>query len=203
MIAKTPTGTRIEWPTVAVLGLVLAALVVVWVTGPEHRGDILASVGAVGAVLLAVLRPMLIPPAALALLVVVGASGCGASALRAHATIATVAAVTLGGAAPLVDPACDAALTACQREPTCLAETAGRCRAASAAVDGLALMTRGYLDAIEVASMADEGAAMPALMTGLSRLVVRWGEVAAYLLRFGVELPALPALASSLLGGAS
>jgi hypothetical protein len=203
MIAKTPTGTRIEWPTVAVLGLVLTALVVVWVTGPEHRGDILAGVGAVGAVLLAVLRPMLIPPAALILAACLGASGCGASALRTHATIGTVAAVTLGGAAPLVAPACDAALTACQREPTCLAETAGRCRAASAAVDGLALVTRGYLDAIEIASMADEGAALPALMTGLSRLVVRWGEVAAYLLRFGVELPALPALASSLLGGAS
>ncbi len=194
--------SRISWPTAAVLVAIIAATVTVWVTSPDHRGDILAALAVIGPALLALMRPMLRGPA-LALIVGLGASGCGASALSTHATIATVAAVTLGGAAPLVDPACDAALTACQREPTCLAETAGRCRAASAAVDGLALMTRGYLDAIEVASMADEGAAMPALMTGLSRLVVRWGEVAAYLLRFGVELPALPALASSLLGGAS
>lgn len=59
MITKTPSGRRVEWPTVAVLALVLTALCVVWVTGPEHRGDILAGVGAVGALLLAVLRPML------------------------------------------------------------------------------------------------------------------------------------------------
>jgi hypothetical protein len=191
---------RIEWPTVAVLALVLTALCVVWVTGPEHRGDILAGVGAVGALLLAVLRPMLIPPAALVLVAFLG-SGCGASALRTHATIGTVAAVTLGGAAPLVAPACDAALTACQREPQCIAETAERCRLASASFDGLAVVTRSYLDAIEVASMADEGEVLPALMAGLSRLVVRWGEVVALLGRFGVELPALPTAASSLLSG--
>jgi hypothetical protein len=185
---------------VAVLGLVLTALCVVWITGPEHRGDILAGVGAVGALLLAVLRPMLVPPAALVLVAFLG-SGCGASALRTHATIATVASIAIGGAAPLVAPTCDAALTACHGEAQCVSETAERCRVAGASVDGLALATRAYIDAIEVASMAEEGETLPALMTGLSRLVVRWGEVVALLGRFGVELPALPAMASSLLSG--
>lgn len=130
-------------------------------------------------------------------------TGCGASALRTHATIGSVAAVTLGHAAPLVAPACDVALTQCRGEVACVTETAERCRVATGAVEGLVLVTRGYLDAIEVASMADEGEVMPALLTGLSRLVVRWAEVVALLGRFGVALPALPALASSLLGGGS
>ncbi len=194
MIAKTPTGTRIEWPTVAVLGLVLAALVVVWVTGPEHRGDILAGVGAVGAVLLAVLRPMLIPPAALALLVVLGASGCGASALRTHATIATVASVAVASAAPAVPVACEAALTACHGEAPCVAETAERCRAAASATDGLVAAVRGYVDAVEVASYADEGSVLPALLAAWGGLVRLWPTVVAVLAAIGVTVPALPAV---------
>lgn len=147
------------------------------------------------------------PPAALVLLAALACAapltGCGASALRTHATIGSVAAVTLGQAAPLVAPACDVALTQCRGEVACVTETAERCRVATGAVEGLVLVTRGYLDAIEVASLADEGEVMPALLTGLSRLVVRWAEVVALLGRFGVALPALPALASSLLGGGS
>lgn len=202
MISKTPSGRRIEWPTVAVLALVLTALCVVWVTGPEHRGDILAGVGAVGALLLAVLRPMLLPPVALVLVAFLG-TGCGASALRTHATIGSVAAVALGQAAPLVAPACDVALAGCHGEVACVTETAERCRVASGAVEGLVVVTRGYLDAIEVASLADEGEVMPALLTGLSRLVVRWAEVVALLGRFGVALPALPDVAATMIGGGS
>lgn len=59
MITKTQSGRRVEWPTVAVLALVLTALCVVWVTGPEHRGDILLGIGAIGNLLLAIMRPML------------------------------------------------------------------------------------------------------------------------------------------------
>jgi hypothetical protein len=182
---------RIEWPTVAVLALVLTALCVVWVTGPEHRGDILAGVGAVGALLLAVLRPMLVPPA-LVLVAVLGASGCGASALRTHATIATVASIAVGGAAPLVAPACDAALTACHGEAQCISETAERCRVASRAMEGAVAGVRGYIDAVEVASLADEGEALPALLAGWQALARLWPTVAAALAAFGVTLPALP-----------
>lgn len=54
---------RISWPTAAVLVAVIAAIVVVWVTSPDHRGDILGAIGALGALLLAVMRPMLRGPA--------------------------------------------------------------------------------------------------------------------------------------------
>jgi hypothetical protein len=199
MIAKTPTGRRVEWPTVAVLALTLALLAVIWIVGPDHRGDYLLTIGAIGGFVLAFMRGIA-SPAALVLVAFLG-SGCGASALRTHATIATVASIAIGGAAPLVAPTCDAALNACHGEAQCVSETAERCRVAGASVDGLALATRAYIDAIEVASMAEEGETLPALMTGLSRLVVRWGEVVALLGRFGIDLQALPALASSLLSG--
>jgi hypothetical protein len=202
MIAKTPAGHRIEWPTVAVLGLVLAALVVVWVTGPEHRGDILAALGTVGALLLAVMRPMLVPPSVF-LLVFLGASGCGASALRQHATIASVSSAALAAAAPMVPAACDAALTACHGSEGCVMPTAERCRIAAASVEVAVASVRGYADAIEVASMADEGEVMPALLSALGGVTRLWAALVAALLSLGVELPALPALAATLLGGAS
>lgn len=51
--------SRISWPTAAVLVAIIAAIVAVWVTGPEHRGDILAALGILGPALLALMRPML------------------------------------------------------------------------------------------------------------------------------------------------
>lgn len=201
MIGKL-SGRRIEWPTVAVLGLVLTSLCVVWVTGPEHRGDILAGVGAVGAMLLAILRPMLVRPAALVLVAFLG-SGCGASALRQHATIASVSSAALAAAAPLVPAACDAALTACHGSEGCVVPTAERCRIAAASVEVTVASVRGYADAIEVASMADEGEVMPALLSALGGVTRLWAALVAALASLDVELPALPALAASLLGGAS
>lgn len=49
---------KIEWPTAAVLVAVIAAIVTVWVTSPDHRGDILAVLGTVGAIVLAVMRAL-------------------------------------------------------------------------------------------------------------------------------------------------
>lgn len=183
---------KLEWQTVVVLVAFVAAAVVVWTVAPDHRGDILATLAVVGPAVLAVMRPMLVPPAALLLVACLGASGCGASALRTHATIATVASIAVGGAAPLVAPACEAAMSSCQREPACLTETAERCRVASRAMDGAVAGVRGYIDAVEVASLADEGAALPALLAGWQALARLWPTVVAALAAFGVALPALP-----------
>lgn len=131
---------------------------------------------------------------ALALLVVLGASGCGASALRTHATIATVASVAIAAAAPSVPAACDAALTTCRGEVACVTETAERCRVAARATDGLVAAVRGYVDAVEVASYADEGQALPALLAAWSGLVRLWPTVVAVLAAIGVTVPALPAV---------
>lgn len=193
---------RISWQTVTVLVAVIAAVVIVWVVSPEHRGDILAALGVLGPMLLAFMRPALRGPA-LALLVVIGASGCGASALRQHATIASVSSAALAAAAPMVPAACDAALTACHGSEGCVMPTAERCRIAAASVEVAVASVRGYADAIEVASMADEGEVMPALLTALGGVTRLWAALVAALLSLGVELPALPALAGTLLGGAS
>jgi hypothetical protein len=144
-----------------------------------------------------------IVPVALVLVACLGASGCGASALRQHATIASVSSAALAAAAPLVPAACDAALTACHGSEGCVTPTADRCRIAAASVEVAVASVRGYADAIEVASLADEGEVMPALLSALGGVTRLWAELVAALASLDVELPALPALASALLGGAS
>jgi hypothetical protein len=193
---------HLEWQTVVVLVAFVAAAVVVWVVSPDHRGDILATLAVVGPAVLAMMRPMLIPPAALVFVALLG-SGCGASALRQHATIASVSSAALAAAAPLVPAACDAALTACHGSEGCVTPTAERCRIAAASVEVAVASVRGYADAIEVASLADEGEVMPALLSALGGVTRLWAALVAALTSLGVELPALPALAASLLGGAS
>lgn len=134
-------------------------------------------------------------------LVCLPALGCGASALRTHATIATIAAGTLASTAPLVAPACDAALAGCDGAAACIDSTAERCRVAAVAAEGALVATRGYIDAIDVASLADEGLVLPALLSLASALAARWAEVVAALAGVGVTLPALDL--GALLGGAS
>jgi hypothetical protein len=128
-------------------------------------------------------------------------TGCGGSALRTHATIATIAAGTLASTAPLVAPACDAALSGCDGAAACIDSTAERCRVAAVAAEGALVATRGYIDAIDVASLADEGLVLPALLSLASALAARWAEVVAALAGVGVALPPLDL--GALLGGAS
>lgn len=50
---------KIEWPTVAALGLVLASIVAVYgLSSGEERSELLAGVAAAGSVVLALLRAM-------------------------------------------------------------------------------------------------------------------------------------------------
>lgn len=228
MTTTAPRPPHIEWPTAVVLLGVLASMTAVWaLASPEQRADLLTGVGALGSVVLAIMRAMLTrppgpPPASangldthspltddrpsrlpgalrlapLALLVILPA--CGASALRQHATIATVAAGTLAATAPLAAPACDAALTSCEGRSQCIDETAERCRLAAAALEGAGTATRAYLDGLGAAVLADEGAVLPALLAALGALARAWGEAAATLAALGVELPALPSLGALL-----
>lgn len=60
MTAHRPQIPRIEWPTAAVLLGVLASMTAVWaLASPEQRADLLTGVGALGSVVLAVMRAML------------------------------------------------------------------------------------------------------------------------------------------------
>jgi len=130
-------------------------------------------------------------------------TGCGASALRTHATIATVASASLGAAAPLVAPSCDLALVQCAHAEPCVTETAERCRVAAAATEGLIASTALYIDAIDAAALADEGLVMPALLALAVALARGWAAAVAALAGVGVTLPALPPIVGSLVGGAS
>lgn len=206
MSGGTYPRLAISWPTVAALGLVLAAFVAVWMTATgEHRSEILAGVGAVGAVLLAALPGMLRRARVLVpvLLVALATQACGASALRTHASVGTVAAVTVASTAPLVAPACDAALTSCHGDAACIESTGESCLAASRAHDGVRAGVSAYLDAIEVAALADEGEVLPALATALRGLAALWEATRVALAPLHVELPALPPVVLTLLGGAS
>lgn len=143
------------------------------------------------------LRVALLVPLAIAV------AGCGASALRTHATVGTVAAVTVASTAPLVAPACDAALTDCHGDAACIDRTGATCLAASRAHDAARAGVTAYLDAIEVAALADEGEVLPALATGLRGLAALWEAARVALAPLRVELPALPPVVLTLLGGAS
>lgn len=205
MTGGTYPRLTISWPTVVALALVLAAFVAVWMTATgEHRSEILAGLGALGAVLLAALPGMLRRARVLVpvLLVALATQACGASALRTHATIAVVASGTLASTAPLVAPACDAALAGCRGAAACVDDTAERCRVAAAATEGAIVGVRAYVDAVELAADADEGAVLPVLLGALAALVRAWAGLAAALEPVGVTLPTLPGV-DALLGGAS
>lgn len=58
MLEKLKT-IKIEWPTVAALGLVLASIVAVYgLSSGEERSELLAGVAAAGSVVLALLRAL-------------------------------------------------------------------------------------------------------------------------------------------------
>lgn len=235
------TLPRIEWPTAAVLVAVLALTGLVWWSSPDHRGDILAGIAALGGVALSLMRAMLAsrPPAppphangldrspldasaaddddddtiahrlrapAALLAVSLCLTGCGASALRTHSTIATVARVGVVAAHPAIVRACESALATCT-DDACLEHVAADCRTASAARDTAHEAVAAYIDAIEIAAHADEGAVLPALSSALD-VVVHAYDAARIAIRAvtGYELPPLPPgaveIALALIGGA-
>ena len=140
-------------------------------------------------------------------------TGCGASALRTHSTIATVARVSVVTAGEAIARTCEVALSRCTDE-ACVERTSADCTvagtAAEAAIDGV----RAYVDVIEVAALADEGqvaASLDLAVQTMARLYNALRDALASLPSLGVTLPPLPpiaiavlrALAEQLTGGAS
>ncbi len=202
--------TQPSWPTVALVVAMLAAMLATYaLTRGEDRTETILVLGAIGTTLAALMRPLFARfytplGALLAVSLALGASGCGASALRTHATIATVASASLGAAAPLVAPSCDLALSSCAGAEQCIAETVDRCRIATAAAEGLIASTSLYIDAIDAAALADEGLVLPALLALAGALARGWAAAVAQLASVGVTLPGLPPIVGELLvGGAS
>ena len=200
--------TQPSWPTVALVVAMLAAMLATYaLTKGEDRTETILVLGAIGTTLAALMRPLLArfyTPLVMVVAVslAIGASGCGASALRTHATIGAVAQVTMSTTRELVPAGCDAALTACHGDASCIDRTAGDCRIAATAYDSALAGVRAYLDAVQVAAMGDEGLVLPALLVGLAGLAHLWESTRAALAGVGVTLPALPPIALELLAGA-
>lgn len=125
--------------------------------------------------------------------------GCGASALSTHASIAVSMEAGLGVSRGLIAPACDVALTACHGDQACIDGTARDCRSAVAAWDVTHAAVIGYVEALQAASLADEGAVLDALAMVLATTARTWAATAAALATVGVALPSIPDAAAPLL----
>lgn len=138
----------------------------------------------------------------LACALAVAVSGCGASAVRDHATAATVLTVAVRGAGDLAVGAVDLAGSQCE-DAACVDRVEDAASAVAVAHEGLRLAAGTYRDAVEVAAVADQGEAalLGALVTALARTVARWDEMVTVLRdRLAVDLPLLPPMVRALLG---
>ena len=125
--------------------------------------------------------------------------GCGASALQTHATIAVSMEAGLGVSRGLIAPACDVALTACHGDQACIDGAAHDCRSAVAAWEVTHAAVIGYVEALQAASLADEGAVLDALAMVLATTARTWSSLTTTLATVGVTLPSIPDAAAPLL----
>lgn len=147
-----------------------------------------------------------IPRVALVLGLLLPLPGCGASALSTHATIAVSMEAGLGVSRGLIAPACDVSLTACHGDQACIDGVARDCRSAVAAWEVGHAAVLGYVEALQAASLADEGSVLDALAMVLATTARTWAATVAALATVGVTLPSIPDAAAPLLaaiGGSS
>jgi hypothetical protein len=134
-------------------------------------------------------------------------TGCGASALRTHSTIATIARVSVVTAGDAVALTCETALARCGANAACVERTGGDCRTAATAAEAAIAGVRAYVDVIEVAARADEGQIGEALDLALQAMARVYESVRETFasLSLGVTLPPLPpvavAIVRALVGG--
>lgn len=118
--------------------------------------------------------------------------GCGASALRSHATATVIATIAVSSAEDVYLAHLDASQGECSDE-ACIDAARSAHRPAESAIALARVAVRAYRDAVEIASEADETQdLLAALVTAALRLVARWGEVVAAMAGLGVDVPPLP-----------
>lgn len=129
---------------------------------------------------------------ALVSLALVLLAGCGASALRTHQTIATIARVSVVAAHPAIVSACETLMSRCT-DDACLERVGHDCEAAAVARDTAHAAVRAYVDTIQIAAHADEGRVAPALDLALSTLARVYDAAREAIARMtGYQLPELP-----------
>lgn len=126
--------------------------------------------------------------------------GCGASAVGAHARAATVSAVALQGASAAVrESASVDAASSCPGSMTdvdhdaCLDRIAAHWAPADVAISAARTSLSLWIDAIDIASHAEDGADLwEPLSTALANVVLEYQRLAAALRAFEVNVPPLP-----------
>lgn len=131
---------------------------------------------------------LLAVPTGLALALIVG---CSPSALQTHATIALVASHTLEVTRASALATCTALRDACAADIACIEHTRADCLAVADAQDATVAAVAVYVDAVELAALADEGRVMEALRFTLEAVERAWVSFGERLAVVGISLPAL------------
>jgi hypothetical protein len=124
------------------------------------------------------------------------ASGCGASALRQHATAARLTMVALDTAGDAIVEGTQAAVDACPApgdpaRPACIEQVSEVSRAAAASRDALIAPAHAWRDAILAAAAdPDSPDVMAALTAAASAIARHWASFAGALSALGVDVPA-------------
>lgn len=118
-------------------------------------------------------------------------SACSPSALQTHATIALVASHTLEVTRASALSTCAALRDTCAADAACIESTRADCLAVADAQDVAVAAVSSYVDAVEIAALADEGRVMEALRFALEAAAGAWAELGARLAVVGIALPSL------------
>lgn len=119
------------------------------------------------------------------------ASGCGASSLRTHATIGAIAASALATSEIAIVDTCRARRDACAGGLACVESVRASCVDAAAAQDATRDVVSVYLDAIEIAALADDGRVAEALAGALVAAQSAWAALGRTLGELGISLPSI------------
>lgn len=134
---------------------------------------------------------------ALALALAIGLlSGCGASAVRIHATSATIATHAATAARAELLRAVDARIAACRALPEpvpCLDEAQRQATDAGIALDAAVIAIASYREAVEVAHLAeDQDVAGVVLARAKAHASEQWSRVLVLATALGADLPTSP-----------
>jgi len=146
----------------------------------------------------------------LSVIVVGSAAGCGASAISVHARAALATAHVHRAAVTIVETARAESLDRVEaahpvdpdHDEAVLAESA-RWRPALEALDAVAVAIRAWVDALDLARIAEVGdVGLAELLPLGARVLALLARVAALARSLGAEVPEVPAWLTGLLGGA-
>ena len=122
-------------------------------------------------------------------LVILTGQGCATSALKTHATIALVASHTLEVTHDSALQTCTILRDSCGFDAACTNAMRADCFAVAEAQDAAVEAVSTYVEAVQIAALAEEGRAIPALALALETATRAWAALGERLRAIGVALP--------------